>query len=103
MNELIVSAYDKLRSFIVYIIGMNGLQDLERRRLLETAKIPPEDSQAITNLGLFDVTLSSGQEKKSNRDKVLFHIHIRNIRIGVAISKREKRRNRKPTTQCLMI
>ncbi|KAJ3370303.1 vacuolar sorting protein VPS33/slp1 [Kappamyces sp. JEL0680] len=61
--------YDKLRSLMVYIIGMNGLQDMERRRLLETAKISPEDSQAITNLGLFDVTLSSGQDKKTNRDK----------------------------------
>lgn len=66
------SPLDKLRSLIVYIIAMNGVQDMERRRLLETAKITSEDSQAISNLSLFDVILSSSQDKKSNKDKVHF-------------------------------
>lgn len=61
---------DKLRSLIIYIIAMNGIQDLERRRLLETAKVSSEDSQAINNLALFDITLSSSQEKKTEKDKV---------------------------------
>jgi hypothetical protein len=74
------SPLDKLRSLIIYIIAMNGVQDMERRRLLETAKINSEDSQAISNLSLFDVILSSSQDKKSNKDKVfsflMLEIHI---------------------------
>jgi syntaxin-binding protein 1 len=86
------SPLDKLRSLIIYIIAMNGVQDMERRRLLETAKINADDSQAISNLSLFDVILSSSQDKKSNKDKVMVLLICRNIHIGVVINKRGKRK-----------
>jgi syntaxin-binding protein 1 len=54
---------------MVYIIAMNGVQDMERKRLLETAKVTSEDSQAINNLAMFDVTLSSTQSKTKEKDK----------------------------------
>lgn len=64
------SSDDKLRALLVYIIAMNGVQDLERKRLLETAKIPIDDTQCITNLSLFDVSLAIGQESRKSKDKV---------------------------------
>ena len=48
---------------IGYIIAMDGIQDLERKRLLETAKIQVDESQAITNLSTFNVQLMAGQSK----------------------------------------
>jgi syntaxin-binding protein 1 len=64
------SSSDKVRALMVYIIAMNGVQDLERKRLLETAKVSAEDSQAITNMSLFNVVLSSAQaSKKKDKDK----------------------------------
>lgn len=61
---------DKVRALLVYIIAMNGIQDLERKRLLETAKIPIEEAQCITNLALLDVNLAIGQENRKSKDKV---------------------------------
>ncbi|KAI8914350.1 Sec1-like protein [Gorgonomyces haynaldii] len=55
--------YDKLRALIIYVIAMDGIQDMERKRLLETAKIQNEESQALTNLAFFNVQLSAGQPK----------------------------------------
>jgi syntaxin-binding protein 1 len=63
------SAADKLRTLMIYIISMNGLQDMERKRLLETAKVTAEDSQAINNLAMLDITLSSSQSKQKEKDK----------------------------------
>ena len=64
------SSDDKLRALLIYIIAMSGIQDMERKRLLETANIPVEDSQCINNLALFDVPLVLGQENSKNKDKV---------------------------------
>ncbi|KAJ3271878.1 vacuolar sorting protein VPS33/slp1 [Terramyces sp. JEL0728] len=61
---------DKLRALIVYIISMNGIQDMERQRLLATAKVSPEDSQGINNLSLFDVKLSSNGKKEKEKDQI---------------------------------
>ncbi|KAJ8327543.1 hypothetical protein BDV3_003364 [Batrachochytrium dendrobatidis] len=64
--------YDKLRALIIYIIAMDGIEDVERRRLLETAKLSVEDSQAITNLSYFNIQLSPGQlspSKMKSKDK----------------------------------
>ncbi|KAL2915942.1 syntaxin binding protein 1 [Polyrhizophydium stewartii] len=59
------TAYDKLRAFMIYIIAMEGIQDVERRRLLETAKLSTEDAQAITNMAMLGIQLSLGQSAKS--------------------------------------
>jgi syntaxin-binding protein 1 len=63
------SAADKLRSLMIYIISMNGVQDMERKRLLETAKVSAEDSQAINNLAMLDINLSSAQMTNKEKDK----------------------------------
>lgn len=51
---------DKMRALIIFIIAHDGIQDDERRRLLEAAKISSEESQAINNLSLFNVELLAG-------------------------------------------
>lgn len=51
---------------------MNGVQDMERKRLLETAKVLAEDSQAINNLSLFGVTLSSAQSKSKDKSRYTY-------------------------------
>ena len=43
---------------------MNGVQDIERSKLLEASKITAVDSQAINNLSLMDVNLTYGVTKK---------------------------------------
>ncbi|KAI8614150.1 Sec1-like protein [Chytriomyces sp. MP71] len=59
-----IPAYDKLRILMLYIIAQEGIHDMDRKRLLDAAKLSLEDSQAITNLGLLGVRLSTNQEKK---------------------------------------
>jgi syntaxin-binding protein 1 len=48
---------------------MEGIQEMERKRLLETAQIKPEESQAITNLSYFNVKLSSSGPKRSKDEE----------------------------------
>ncbi|KAJ3409160.1 vacuolar sorting protein VPS33/slp1 [Chytridiales sp. JEL 0842] len=60
--------YDKLRLLMLYIIAQEGIQDADRRRLLEVSKLQVEDSQAITNLNYFGVRLSVNSDKKSARN-----------------------------------
>ena len=43
---------------------MNGVQDIERSKLLEASKLTAVDSQAINNLSLMDVNLTYGLVKK---------------------------------------
>lgn len=62
---------DKLRALMIYIIAMEGIQDLERKRLLETAKMQNEDSQAITNLANFFVPLSVGSKPRYAKGLVM--------------------------------
>ncbi|KAJ3039950.1 vacuolar sorting protein VPS33/slp1 [Rhizophlyctis rosea] len=64
-----VSPLDKVRMLMLYIITLNGIQDTERRRLLEHAKLSLEEIQAITNLSLMGVRLSVNLEKKGERDE----------------------------------
>jgi hypothetical protein len=54
---------------MLYIIAQEGIQDADRRRLLEVSKLPVEDSQAITNLNYFGVRLSTNSDKKAARKK----------------------------------
>ena len=54
---------------MLYIISLNGIQDTERRRLLEHAKLSLDDIQAITNLNLMGVRLSVSLDKKEEKDE----------------------------------
>ena len=49
---------------MVYIIAYEGIPDMERRRLLENAKLSLEETQAITNLSILGVKLSSATSKR---------------------------------------
>ncbi|KAJ3101990.1 vacuolar sorting protein VPS33/slp1 [Phlyctochytrium planicorne] len=60
--------YDKLRLLILYIIAQEGILDADRRRLLEASKLSLEDSQAITNLSLIGVKLTSNSDKKKKKE-----------------------------------
>lgn len=53
---------------MIYIIAFEGIQDMERRRLLENAKLSLEETQAINNLGVIGVKLSNpnSSQKKDN-------------------------------------
>jgi hypothetical protein len=64
------SALDKLRLLILYIVAQEGIQDSDRRRLLEVSKLNPEDSQAITNLSHMGVRLTAASNKSSKNNAV---------------------------------
>ena len=49
---------------MIYIIAYEGIQDMERRRLLENAKLSLEETQAINNLGIIGVKLSNTNNTK---------------------------------------
>lgn len=85
------SSSDKLRALMVYLIAMDGFQDLERRRLLETAKITAEESQALNNLALFDIRLSSESGKTKEKDKVSLLIDCEALHILGILQTREKK------------
>ncbi|KAJ3236110.1 vacuolar sorting protein VPS33/slp1 [Chytriomyces hyalinus] len=84
-----IPAYDKLRVLMLYIIAQEGIQDLDRKRLLDAAKLSLEDSQAITNLGLLGVRLSSNQEKKKKLNVPRYTYY------GRVAEKKKKARKRK--------
>ncbi len=55
---------------MVYIIASEGVPDLERRRLLENAKLGLDETQAINNLGILGCKLSGGNNgKKDNSNQ----------------------------------
>ena len=50
---------DKLRLLLLYIVAQEGIQDSDRRRLLEVSKLSLEDAQAITNMSIMGVRLTA--------------------------------------------
>ncbi len=54
---------------MIYIIACEGIQDMERRRLLENAKLSLDETQAINNLGIVGVKLSNGSGTKKETGK----------------------------------
>ena len=67
LSDNSISAYDKLRLLMLYIISSEGIQDNERRRLLEQSALSLDDSQALVNLAALNVKLSSTAAKKPTR------------------------------------
>ncbi|KAJ3382670.1 vacuolar sorting protein VPS33/slp1 [Lobulomyces angularis] len=62
---------DKIRLLMLYIICQDGINDNDRRKLLEYAKLSIEECQAITNLSLLGlrlVPLTTSLEKKQVAD-----------------------------------
>ncbi|KAJ3341868.1 vacuolar sorting protein VPS33/slp1, partial [Gonapodya sp. JEL0774] len=55
-----VTNSDKLRLLMQYIISrVDGIQDDDRRKMLQTAKLTPDESDALTNLAYMGVKLSA--------------------------------------------
>ncbi|KXS09655.1 Sec1-like protein [Gonapodya prolifera JEL478] len=55
-----VTNADKLRLLMLYIISRGeGIQDEDRRKMLQTAKLTPDESDALTNLAYLGVKLST--------------------------------------------
>ncbi|KAJ3216032.1 vacuolar sorting protein VPS33/slp1 [Dinochytrium kinnereticum] len=77
LDDPSIQAYDKLRLLILYIIAQEGIMDADRRRLLEASKLSLEDSQAITNLGLIGVKLTSNSDKKKKKEANKYSYHTR--------------------------
>jgi syntaxin-binding protein 1 len=57
---------------MIYIIASEGVPDLERRRLLENAKLSLEETQAINNLGIIGCKLSSGGNSKKDMGRYTY-------------------------------
>ncbi|KAJ3286901.1 vacuolar sorting protein VPS33/slp1 [Rhizoclosmatium sp. JEL0117] len=83
-----IPPYDKLRILMLYIIAQEGIQDMDRKRLLDAAKLSLEDSQAITNLGYLGVRLSTNQEKKKKLVKERYTYY------GRVAEKRKKKKKK---------
>lgn len=49
---------------MIYIIAYEGIPDLERRKLLENAKLSLEETQAINNLAILGVKMTSATSKR---------------------------------------
>ncbi|KAJ3137919.1 vacuolar sorting protein VPS33/slp1 [Physocladia obscura] len=87
--DSVIPAYDKLRILMLYIIAQEGIHDMDRKRLLDASKMSIDDSQAITNLGLFGVRLSLNQEKRKKiiKDKYTYYGRVAERR------KKKKKKN----------
>jgi len=57
----------KLRLLMLYIISQEGIKDSDRKRLMELAKVPPQDQSAIANLRYLGVTLMKGTKAKKTQ------------------------------------
>ncbi|KAJ1547774.1 vacuolar sorting protein VPS33/slp1 [Nowakowskiella sp. JEL0078] len=70
-----VISVDKIRMLMMYITSQGGIQDGDRRRLLDYAKLTIEESQAITNMHYFGVRLSAPAipEKKKEMGRYTYY------------------------------
>jgi len=62
-----ISSLDKVRLLMLYIIIKHGLQDEDRRKLLDRAGLSLNEIQAITNLSMLGVRLSKEEGVDRNR------------------------------------
>eukprot|EP00326_Haptolina_ericina_P017194 CAMPEP_0181195132 /NCGR_PEP_ID=MMETSP1096-20121128/14712_1 /TAXON_ID=156174 ORGANISM="Chrysochromulina ericina, Strain CCMP281" /NCGR_SAMPLE_ID=MMETSP1096 /ASSEMBLY_ACC=CAM_ASM_000453 /LENGTH=566 /DNA_ID=CAMNT_0023284691 /DNA_START=96 /DNA_END=1796 /DNA_ORIENTATION=+ len=59
-----LSAEDKMRLLMIYVITQDGIKSEERRQLMSLANISPEDQLTILNLVNLGVTMMQGTKKK---------------------------------------
>ncbi|KAI9223501.1 Sec1-like protein [Blastocladiella britannica] len=69
LDDPALSPYDKVRLLMMYIISKEGVQDDDRRKLLQHANIDGSLAEAITNMALLGVKLSrEGKRDKKKKD-----------------------------------
>jgi len=69
LSDKDISNSDKLRLIILFIIHKQGVQDADRRQLLDHAKITAEEITAITNIALLGVRLSKSTTTTAAKPK----------------------------------
>jgi syntaxin-binding protein 1 len=71
LNKPDISPQNKLRLALVYLISRNGLDESERRKILEAAGMSPAEAVALNNMAFLGVQLqkdkSSLKKKKKNK------------------------------------
>lgn len=75
LDDNAIPAMDKLRLLLLYIVAQEGIQDSDRRRLLEVSKLSLEDAQAITNMSIMGVRLTAAVKGhvKNNTNKYSYY------------------------------
>lgn len=61
-----VSAVDKMRLLMIYIISQEGIKDTDRKKLMDIAKLSMDEQAAISNLRYLGVTLLKGAKSQTN-------------------------------------
>ncbi|KAJ1560234.1 vacuolar sorting protein VPS33/slp1, partial [Cladochytrium tenue] len=89
LDDPAVPSVDKLRLLLLYIIAQEGIQDGDRRRLLEVSRLSLEESQAITNLSLLGVRLSASNDKKAKANMHKYSYY------GRVAEKKKKKKKKK--------
>ncbi|KAI9189265.1 syntaxin binding protein 1 [Blastocladiella emersonii ATCC 22665] len=70
LDDPALTVYDKVRLLMLFIISKEGVQDDDRRKLLEHANVGLELAESITNMALLGVKLSrDGKRDKAKKDK----------------------------------
>ena len=69
-----ISYENKVRLLMIYVTTRDGIEEADRKKLLEAAKLSANDAILLTNLGLMGVKLqkdkfSSGADKKKKKNK----------------------------------
>ena len=59
-----------MRLLLLTVISREGLSDKERQRFLDAAQFSTDEIQALTNLSVLQVRLSTNMERKSNEQRV---------------------------------
>jgi hypothetical protein len=79
--------HDKIRLLFLLIAAKEGVSDEEREILITAASVKNEELQAMVNLNLLEVKLSSAldRQRKVNESRVFFKFLIKIIRFRIRI------------------
>jgi len=84
-TDLPLSPEDRIRLLMMFVISQDGIQQEQRRELMELADVTPEDQLAVLNLFYMGVTLlqgSTARKKKAGR-LYIYYVCVRSpLRLG---------------------
>lgn len=69
LEDATITKEDKLRLIMLWVIYANGLKDSNRERVMEYAKLTPEEQISIASLYYLGVNVSSKSSSSSHKDK----------------------------------